>query len=156
MNRKLKLMQIVFLLTVVSLADRADDLKTKSGEIFKSYTITRREGSIVYVSHAGGVSRVPISDIPDLIAWPYVKPEVEDKVEKAKQAKTPDQVEHQLREIVRQYPASEEMIKEELVQIQKNKEIEKQIAAILSSGTMDDQLDKLRKLLKGHHIIGFK
>ena len=150
MNNKLKLMQIAVCLAAVSIAALAEDLETKSGNTFNNYSITGQKGSNVTVSHTGGVTVVPISDLPDRVAWPYVKSKVEDMIYDAKQAKTLDQAEHKLKEILRQYPASEELVKEELVQIQKKKEIEKQIAEILRSGTMDDQLGELRKLLEKH------
>jgi hypothetical protein len=43
----------------------ADDLHTKSGEVFQSWTVTEIEGDTVVISHADGISKVAISDLPD-------------------------------------------------------------------------------------------
>lgn len=40
-------------------------LRTKSGQSFQSWTVSGVEGDTVVISHADGISRVPIADLPD-------------------------------------------------------------------------------------------
>jgi len=40
-------------------------LRTKSGGVFQSWSVTRIDGDTVVISHADGISRIPISDLPD-------------------------------------------------------------------------------------------
>jgi hypothetical protein len=42
-------------------------LRTKSGEVFESWSVSSIDGDIVTISHSAGVSRVPVADLPDAI-----------------------------------------------------------------------------------------
>ena len=46
-------------------AGSAGDLHTKSGGVFQSWNATGIEGDAVIVSHADGIARIPITDLPD-------------------------------------------------------------------------------------------
>jgi hypothetical protein len=60
-------------------------LHTKSGESLKAWTVTGMEGDDVVISHAAGISRVPIVDLPDNL---YGFPEaVIDRAEQLRQAR---------------------------------------------------------------------
>lgn len=49
----------------------AQVLRTRSGAVFVSWTVTGVEGDTVVISHEDGISRVSISDLPDnLIGFP--------------------------------------------------------------------------------------
>jgi len=40
-------------------------LRTRSGEMFQAWSVSGMEGDTVVITHADGISRVPIADLPD-------------------------------------------------------------------------------------------
>ena len=51
--------------TPASAAGSGKVLRTQSGETFQGWSVSGMEGDTVVITHADGVSRVPIADLPD-------------------------------------------------------------------------------------------
>ena len=115
-------LQTVFVLVASTVGVFAANMQTKSGRYLMNYSISQLNKDLTLsVFHEDGVVKVPLSDLPDEIARPYIRKAIEQSIADAKQKEDPDKKIRILQRLMEQIPEAKEKVGDLLEKAQKEK-----------------------------------
>ena len=145
--RKTKLLYAVLLAAMLQ-GVRAANLETKSGRYLEDYTIIKQSGLTVTVRHMDGETKIPLADLPDDIAAPYIQKAIEQRIAAAMKETDPAKRLRKLQKLAEELPAAKNAVAEHIAQAKKNDDLTNKIADALKAEDWDAQIRQLRELEK--------
>ena len=160
---KLQYLNCCLLLLVAASTAKADTFQSVSGKIYRDYSIKQVTHDKAAIFHADGYTWLPHSDLPPHVLRPFAQEikqqkaayirrhagTIRQQTAKACAAESASQAVVLLLEIKKKHP-THPLIKEVdklIAQKEKEAAVEEQIRTICSTGTADEQAEKLQALL---------